>query len=68
MIRTQARRPTEVLRYLAPTGGGADPLLPHWTRPGARPELGINFHQRALARCRERGIGAWVSIRMNDLH
>lgn len=31
-------------------------------------DLGVNFHARALARCRERGIGAWVSVRMNDLH
>jgi hypothetical protein len=31
-------------------------------------EMGIDFHARAFARCRERGIGCWVSIRMNDLH
>jgi hypothetical protein len=31
-------------------------------------DLGVNFHQVALARCRARGIGAWVSVRMNDMH
>jgi hypothetical protein len=31
-------------------------------------DLGINFHQRAIARCRQRGMPAWISIRMNDLH
>jgi hypothetical protein len=31
-------------------------------------QLGVNFHARALARCRHDGIGAWVSVRMNDLH
>lgn len=31
-------------------------------------DLGINFHERALARCRHHGIGAWVSVRMNDVH
>ncbi|MCX7598830.1 MAG: hypothetical protein N2512_08200, partial [Armatimonadetes bacterium] len=30
--------------------------------------LGINFHERAFARCRRHGIGRWISIRMNDLH
>jgi len=31
-------------------------------------DLGINFHERALSRCRKHGIGAWISVRMNDLH
>lgn len=31
-------------------------------------EMGINFHQCALQRCRELGIGAWVTVRMNDVH
>jgi len=31
-------------------------------------DAGINFHERAFARCKKRGIGAWASIRMNDLH
>ncbi len=31
-------------------------------------DLGINFHERAFARCRSHGIGCWASIRMNDLH
>lgn len=31
-------------------------------------EMGIDFHERAFARCRKHGIGCWASIRMNDLH
>lgn len=31
-------------------------------------DLGINFHARALARCRYHGIGAWVTVRLNDVH
>ena len=31
-------------------------------------DLGINLHARAFARCRTHGMGAWASIRMNDLH
>ena len=31
-------------------------------------DLGINFHERALARCRNHGIGAWVTVRLNDVH
>jgi hypothetical protein len=31
-------------------------------------DMGINFHERAFARCRKHGIGAWASVRMNDLH
>ncbi|MFI5335347.1 MAG: hypothetical protein ACHQ5A_01080 [Opitutales bacterium] len=31
-------------------------------------DLGINFHARAFARCRHHGIGAWMTVRMNDLH
>ena len=31
-------------------------------------DLGINFHQVAYDRCRKHGMGAWASIRMNDLH
>ncbi len=31
-------------------------------------DLDINFHQRAIAGCRKHGIGAWISVRMNDLH
>lgn len=31
-------------------------------------DLGVNFHQRALTRCRHHGIGAWASVRMNDVH
>ena len=31
-------------------------------------DLGVNFHARAFARCRTHGLGAWASVRMNDLH
>jgi hypothetical protein len=31
-------------------------------------DLGINFHQGAINRCRKHGISAWISVRMNDLH
>lgn len=31
-------------------------------------DLGVNFHARALARCRHHGMGAWVTVRMNDVH
>jgi hypothetical protein len=31
-------------------------------------ELGVDFHARALARCRERGMEGWISVRMNDVH
>ena len=31
-------------------------------------DMGIDFHERAFARCRKRGIGCWASMRMNDLH
>jgi len=63
-----------------PKGPDDQPILRHLAPAAVAPtrrrldsalrlaDLGINFHQRALARCRERGIGAWVSIRMNDLH
>lgn len=31
-------------------------------------EQGVDFNQRALARCREHDIGAWIGVRMNDVH
>ncbi len=31
-------------------------------------ELGVDFHARALARCRQRGMEGWISVRMNDVH
>lgn len=31
-------------------------------------ELKVDFHGRALARCRHHSIGAWMSVRMNDVH
>jgi len=63
-----------------PQGPDDQPVLAHLPResvPGTRrwlesetrlAELGINFHERAFARCKQRGIAAWASIRMNDLH
>jgi hypothetical protein len=63
-----------------PRGPDSQPILSHLAPQAVGPTrrrlesamrlaaLGVNFHQRALARCRARGIGAWVSVRMNDLH
>lgn len=63
-----------------PKGPDDQPVLRHLTNPSIAAtrrrldsakrlaDLGINFHQRALARCRHHGIGAWVSVRMNDVH
>ncbi len=63
-----------------PSGPDDQPVLKHFTTdriPGLRrwlesekrlADLGVNFHARALARCRTHGVGGWVSIRMNDLH
>lgn len=31
-------------------------------------DLGVDFHERALARCRHHGMGAWMTIRLNDVH
>lgn len=31
-------------------------------------EMGVDFHERALARCRHHGMGAWMTMRMNDVH
>lgn len=63
-----------------PAGPDTQPVLSHLA-PAAIPptrqrldgakrlaDLGINLHARMLARCRARGIGAWVSVRVNDLH
>jgi len=63
-----------------PNGPDDQPLLAHlppesvpairrWVESERRlAELGVNFHERAFARCKQHGIGAWASIRMNDLH
>lgn len=63
-----------------PRAGDDQPVLRH-IPPGAIPatrrrlesakrlaDLGINLHERFLRRCRQRGMGAWVSVRMNDVH
>ncbi|MEZ5414371.1 MAG: family 10 glycosylhydrolase [Opitutaceae bacterium] len=51
--------------------------LPKSALPGTRNRLdavkrladqGIDFHREALTRCRQRGVGAWMTIRMNDVH
>jgi len=55
-----------VLRYLPPAS-----VAPTRRRLDAAKRLadqGVNFHQRAMARCRHHGIGAWASVRMNDVH
>ncbi|QYM78151.1 hypothetical protein K0B96_12635 [Horticoccus luteus] len=58
-----------VLRYLAAAGpAGIAATRGRLDAAKRLADLGINFHARALARCRARGIGAWVSVRMNDLH
>jgi len=31
-------------------------------------EQGVDFNQRALERCRKHDIGAWIGVRMNDVH
>ena len=55
-----------VLRYLEPAGRAG---VRRWLESEKRlADLGVNFHQRAHRRCRERGMGAWLSVRMNDLH
>lgn len=63
-----------------PAGPDDQPVLKHLSPAGVKAsrqrldaakrlaDLGINFHARALARCRARGLGAWVSVRLNDLH
>ncbi|MCF7760421.1 MAG: hypothetical protein K9M98_07955 [Cephaloticoccus sp.] len=63
-----------------PKGPDDQPVLhqlPAAAIPGTRKRLdsakhlaesGVDFHSRALARCRHHGIGAWVSVRMNDVH
>lgn len=58
-----------VLRYLAASGpAGIAATRGRLDSAKRLADLGINFHARALARCRARGLGAWVSVRMNDLH
>lgn len=31
-------------------------------------DQGVDYHREVLARCRHHGIGAWMSVRMNDVH
>lgn len=63
-----------------PAAGDDQPVLRHDVEGGAAgtrrrldaamrlAALGVNFHERAFARCKRHGIGCWASIRMNDLH
>lgn len=63
-----------------PAGPDDQPVLRHLPKASIAPtrarlesakrlaDLGIDLHARFLARCRARGLGAWVSIRMNDVH
>ncbi len=55
-----------VLRHLAPAGVAA--TRKRLDSAMRLADLGINLHDRLLKRCRQLGIGAWVSVRMNDLH
>ena len=55
-----------ILRFLAP--GAIVPTRRRLDSAKRLADLGVNFHQRALARCRQLGVGAWVSVRMNDVH
>lgn len=55
-----------VLRHLAPAS--IAPTRQRLDSAKRLADLGINFHQRALARCRHHGIAAWVTVRMNDVH
>jgi len=63
-----------------PAGADNQPVLRHLSAaslPGTRKrldsakrlaEMGVDFHTQALARCRHHGMGAWISVRMNDVH
>jgi len=63
-----------------PAGPDDQPVLQYLPKESIRPtrnrldavkrlaDQGIDFHHEALARCRQRGVGAWLSIRMNDVH
>jgi hypothetical protein len=55
-----------VLRYLPPAS--IAPTRARLESAKRLADLGIDLHDRLLARCRARGIGAWVSVRMNDVH
>lgn len=63
-----------------PAGPDTQEILRHLPKasiPGVRnrldsvkrlADLGIDFHREALGRCRHHGMGAWMTIRMNDVH
>lgn len=63
-----------------PAGPDDQPVLRHLPAASIAPtrrrldsakrlaDLGVNFHERALARCRHHGIGAWMTVRLNDVH
>lgn len=55
-----------ILRHLAPAA--VAPTRRRLDSAKRLADLDVNFHQVALARCRARGLGAWVSVRMNDMH
>ena len=55
-----------ILRHLAP--GAVQMTRKRLDSAKQLADLGINLHARLLARCRQLGIGAWASVRMNDLH
>ncbi len=63
-----------------PDGPDDQPVLKHALKEQIKPfrrrldsakrlaDMGVDFHERALARCRHQGMGAWMSMRMNDVH
>lgn len=55
-----------VLKYLAPAG--VRMTRQRLDAAKALADQGVNLHARMLTRCRTRGLGAWVSVRMNDIH
>ena len=55
-----------VLRHLPPGAVAATRARLESARRLA--DLGIDLHDRLGARCRERGLGFWVTVRMNDVH
>lgn len=63
-----------------PAGPDDQPVLRHLPKasiPATRNRLdavkrladqGVDFHREAMARCRHNGVGAWMTVRMNDVH
>ncbi len=58
--------------YLVGIGAAGAPAIKHWRHLVgnmlALHRQGIDYPGRVLARCRQRGVAAWISLRMNDVH